>query len=89
MKTFQFQQHVVFLDFYGKDLNREYRTLASYKSALRHPLLFAKDIEINQEVMNLFMRGIFNLKPPKIAKEMPVWSLTVLLEFLVSKEFEP
>ena len=78
-----------FLDLYGKDLKREYRTLASYKSALRHPLLFAKDVEINQEVMSLFMRGIFNLNPPKRAKEMPVWSLTVLLEFLVSKEFEP
>ena len=39
--------------------------------------------------MNLLMRGIFNSKPPKRAKEMPVWSLTVLLEFLVSKEFEP
>ena len=60
----------------------QYRTIASYKSALRHPLLFACGLEINTDLTALLMRGIFNYLPPQKASPMPVWSLNGVLSFL-------
>ena len=69
--------------------NRDYRTLAAYKSSLRLPLLYAANLETNCTMMDQFMRGIFNTNPPKKAKEMPLWSLNGLLTFLDTAQFEP
>ena len=74
-----------FLDYFCTDVEREYRTLC----ALRHPLLWACDIDLEGVLLKYFMRGLFNYRPPQIAKQMPVWSLNQLLSFLKSSEFEP
>ena len=71
-----------FLHLHQHEFNREYRTLAAYKSALRLPILYAANVEINCPTMDLYMRGAFNTNPPKKAKEMPLWSLNGLLTFL-------
>ena len=78
-----------FLDYFCTDVEREYRTLAAYKCALRHPLLWACDVDLEGVLLEYFMRGLFNYRPPQIAKQMPVWSLNQLLSFLKSSEFEP
>merc|ERR1739842_135324 len=78
-----------FLKHHQNEFNREYRTLAAYKSSLRLPILYAANVEINCPMMELFMRGLFNTNPPKKAKEMPLWSLNVLLTFLDTARFEP
>ena len=69
--------------------HRDYRTIAAYKSALRHPLLFACDLDINSEESALFMRGVFQFRPPQRAAPMPSWSLNSVLSFLRSATFEP
>ena len=78
-----------FLDYFCTDVEREYRTLAVYKCALRHPLLWACDIDIEGAITEYFMRGVFNYRPPQKTREMPKWSLDLLLRFLKSKYFEP
>ena len=35
------------------------------------------------------MRGIFNFNPPLKTKEMPRWSLDLILSYLKSENFEP
>ena len=35
------------------------------------------------------MRGIFNFNPPLKTKEMPKWSLDLILSYLRSEKFEP
>merc|ERR1712055_403562 len=78
-----------FLKHQQDEFNREYRTLAAYKSSLRLPILYAANLDINCPLMELFMRGLFNTNPPKKAKEMPLWSLNGLLTFLDTAKFEP
>merc|ERR1739842_259062 len=58
-----------FLKHQQDEFNREYRTLAAYKSSLRLPILYAANVEINCPLMDLFMRGLFDTNPPKKAKE--------------------
>ena len=70
-------------------IHRKYRTLGVYKSALRHPLLFACDLDINDPYSDVFMRGAFKFNPPIKAKEMPSWSMNALLKFLKTPVFEP
>ena len=48
-----------FLDYFCTDVEREYRTLAVYKCALKHPLLWACDIDIDGVITEYFMRGVF------------------------------
>ena len=60
----------------------QYRTVAAYRCALRHPLLFACGLDINCELSVLFMRGVFNFRPPRKASPMPVWSLSGLVFFV-------
>ena len=78
-----------FLSFHAVTYERRYRTLSGYRSALRHPLLFALRIEVNGVASDLFLRGIFNYVPPVRARRMPCWSLDVLLSFLLTPPFEP
>ena len=78
-----------FLCFHCTTHNRKYRTLATYRSALRHPLLFALDLDVNAVCSDLFMRGVFNYVPPVVAKSMPSWNLNSLLNFLLCPVFEP
>ena len=77
-----------FLDYYCTGIEREYRTLSVYKCGLRHPLLWACDLDIEGVDSTYFMRGVFNYNPPQKAKEMPKWPLNQLLK-LKGREFEP
>ena len=78
-----------FLCFHCTTHHRKYRTLATYRSALRHPLLFALSLDIKSLDADLFMRGVFNYDPPVAAKDMPSWNLNSLLNFLLCPVFEP
>ena len=78
-----------FLSYQSLTCGRSYRTISGYRSALRHPLLFAFDIEVNCVASDLFLRGVFNHKPPPKSKSMPRWSLNMLLQFLRCPLFEP
>ena len=78
-----------FLDYFCTSVEREYRTLAVYKCALRLPLLWACDFDIEGVMMQYYMRGVFNFRPPQKTKEMPRWSLNLLLEYLKGNYFEP
>ena len=78
-----------FLAFHAVTYDRKYRTLSGYRSALRHPLLFAFHLEVNCVASDLFLRGVFNYVPPIRARVMPRWSLNVLLSFLLGSTFEP
>ena len=78
-----------FLSFHAVTFRRAYRTLSGYRSALRHPLLFAFRIDVNCVASDLFLRGVFNYVPPVRARVMPLWSLDVLLGFLLGPPFEP
>ena len=78
-----------FLDYFCTDVEREYRTLAVYKCALKLPLLWACDLDIETVITEYFMKGVFNFRPPQKTREMPRWSLNLLLSFLKSDYFEP
>ena len=78
-----------FLSFHAKAFGRKYRTLAAYKSALRHPILLACGVDINSLTTDFFLRGLFNFNPPVRAKDMPKWSLEELLVYLQCPLFEP
>ena len=78
-----------FLSFHAKAFGRKYRTLAAYKSALRHPILLACGVDINSLTTDFFLRGLFNFNPPERAKGMPKWSLEDLLSYLQCPLFEP
>ena len=78
-----------FLSFHAKTFGRQYRTLAAYRSALRHPILLATGVDINNFASDFFQRGLFNFNPPQKAKEMPKWSLDGLLIYLMCPLFEP
>ena len=67
---------------------RSSRTIAVYKNALRLPLLFLLNLDIDVPLMFHFMRGLWGLiTPPKIVR-MPAWDLN-LLAWFQSKEFWP
>ena len=79
-----------FLDFYCTDFERQYRTLSVYKCALKLPLLWTCDVDIEGlDITAYFMRGVFNFNPPEKAREMPRWSLNHLLRYLSGTQFEP
>ena len=48
-----------YLDYFCTYVEREYRTLAVYKYALKHPLLWACDLDIEGLVTEYFMKGVF------------------------------
>merc|ERR1739842_115599 len=78
-----------FLYLHQNQFDRQYRTITAYKSALRLPILYAANVEINCLTVDLYMRGAYNTTPPLKAKEMPLWSLNGLLTFLDTARFEP
>ncbi|CAL4136943.1 unnamed protein product, partial [Meganyctiphanes norvegica] len=78
-----------FLSFHLLTHNRQYRTITTYRSALRHPILFSCGVDIKSISSDLFLRGAFNFRPPLRAKSMPCWSLNGLLSFLSCAVFEP
>ena len=78
-----------FLSFHAKAFGRKYRTLAAYKSALRHPILLACGVDINSLTTDFFLKGLFNFNPPERARDMPKWSLDDLLVYLQCPIFEP
>ena len=78
-----------FLSYQSVTCGRKYRTISGYRSALRHPLLFAFNVEVNCVVSDLFLRGVFNFLPPVKSRMMPRWSLNMLLQFLRCPLFEP
>ena len=58
-----------FLSFHAVTFERSYRTLSGYRSALRHPLLFAFHIDVNCVASDLFLhlkRGCHC--PPKFGR---------------------
>ena len=78
-----------FLTVQSVGMGFQYRTVAAYRCALRHPLLFSCGLEITCDLSVLYMKGVFNYRPPQRASPMPVWSLSGLLSFLCSSLFEP
>ena len=72
--------------------DKQYKTIACYKSAIFHPLLFRLGVYIGrggdlaEEVT--VMAGLHRLKPPGEVS-MPKWLLSDLLAFLRSPFFEP
>ena len=69
--------------------NRAYSTIACYKCALFHPLLYALDLSIEGRQAESFMQGLFQLKPPPRTSRFPLWSLSDVLYFLRRGPCEP
>ena len=67
---------------------REYRTLAVFNCAPKHPLLWAC-FSMEGLVNEYFMKGVFIFRPPQKFREMPRGSLNLLLNFLKGNCFEP
>ena len=78
-----------FLAFHAKQFQRAYRTLAAYKCALKHPLYYNSGLIIDTIESDTFMKGLFNMIPPKRCAPMPSWSLNDLLRYLRDGPFEP
>ena len=79
---------VNFLSFYAQK-GRAYKTLAVYKNALRLPLLFKLGLNMESQLIKLYMRGLFNVVPPSLDDRMPEWDVNIVLRWLLSKEFCP
>ena len=78
-----------FLAFHVVVKKRQYRTIATYRCALKLPLFIIFNINLDGVLSDCFMRGVFNFKPPQRHTPMPSWSFNTLLAFLKSREFEP
>ena len=78
-----------FLSHHFVVFNRKFRTIAAYKCALTHPLFVNFGIDFKDARLDMYMRGVFNSKPPVPSAPMPIWSLNHLLSFLASDYFEP
>ena len=78
-----------FLTYEHKNYNREFKTIASYKNALRDPLWSARGLNLDSQLVNDFMGGLRRAKPPRRAAPMPSWELNDLLRHLRSSAFEP
>ena len=78
-----------FLSFHAIHFKREYRTIAAYKCAVELPLKLVLGIDFGGTELGLFMRGLFNTKPPRRCAPMPTWYLDILFEYLNSDRFEP
>jgi len=75
---------------YYHDLGRAYYTLAGYRCALRLPLRLECQLLLDCDDSEVFMRGLYNRRPPpKAGTCKPDWLLSDLLLFLKSDTFEP
>ena len=82
--------HVMnFLAFCSKDLGLQYRTVATYKCSLEFPLKICFNLSLDSLIFRLFMRGIFNIRPPLKASPGPSWLLDIQLSYLRLDVFEP
>ena len=78
-----------FLAFEATHYGRQYRTVSGYRCALRLPILWACEVDVNCPTSDHFLRGLFNFSPPLKTKPMPLWNINVLLDFLQTSRFEP
>ena len=78
-----------FLSYHAIQFKREYRTIAAYKCAVKLPFKLVLGIDFGGTELGLFMRGLFNTKPPRKCAPMPTWYLDILFEYLNSDRFEP
>ena len=69
--------------------DRAYSTIAGYKCALFHPLLYALDLNLESRQSDSFMHGLFQVRPPPRTSRFPLWSLSDVLHFLLSGPCEP
>ena len=88
---FDINVHTVlsFLENQRQSRNLKYRTLTSYRCALKDPLYHCLGLDIDVQESQDFMKGLFNFITPNKSAPMPLWSLPVLLKFLKSSVFEP
>ena len=78
-----------FLAFHRRVHNRQYRTLAKYRAAIKLPIKTHSKIDLDSDFSYLFMRGLRREVPPVRSAPMPMWSLDHLLAYLCSGRFEP
>ena len=67
----------------------QYKTVATHRCALKLPLSEIFGIQLDSKESESFMRGAYNLKPPRRRAPLPEWSLSFLLGFLNESPFEP
>ena len=75
------------LDFLSTEYNnnnREYKTIATYKNALKDPLKGALHLDLDCPIVTDFMTGLRRKKPPRRSAPMPSWDLEDLLKHLRS-----
>ena len=80
---------VNFLTYYVQVEPRAFKTLFVYKNALRLPLLFKLGLNLDSPILDLYMKGLFNVVPPSVEDRMPLWDVNQVLRWLTSKEFCP
>ena len=68
-----------FLSYHAIQFKREYRTIAAYKCAVELPLKLVLGIDFESTELGLFMRGLFNTKPPRNLLPCPLGILTFYL----------
>ena len=78
-----------FLAYHVNALNRQYRTIAVYCCALKHPLKYKFDLDLDSLASETFMKGLFNSVTPISRAPMPSWPLSLLLRYLKEGPFEP
>ena len=88
LRTSPFPWFVIFL-IPCQDQGSPYGKVAVYKCAPRHPPWVTCPLQLKRGHDYMFMRGVFMLRPPQVARPLPSWSLEVLLTFLKTEEFEP
>ena len=78
-----------FLAYHGRVKQREYRTIAVYRCALKQPLKYRFNVDIDCPESVSFMRGFFNERPPARRAPTAEWGLSDLLGLLRCPPFEP
>ena len=63
-----------FLAFHRRVHNRQYRTLAKYRAAIKLPIKVHSKIDLDSDFSYLFMRGLRREVPPTRSAPMPLWS---------------
>ena len=69
-----------FLAHHLLEYDRAYSTIAVYKNALRLPLLYGLNVDVDAPLVMEFMRGVFGFKPKPKSSRLPKWDLNLLLE---------
>ena len=83
------EEVINFLAYHLLEFDRAYSTIAVYKNALRLPLLYGLEVDMDTPLMSEFMRGVFGFKPKPKSSRLPKWDLNLLLEWFTSEEFWP